>query len=81
MMTAQETLIRKTPGVVGGDACIRRTRIAVWMLMEMKRDGASDMEILSDYPHLTLADLAAAWDYYSVNKEEIDETILANEAA
>ena len=31
--------IQKTPGVIGGDACIRNTRIAVWMLVEAKRLG------------------------------------------
>ena len=27
-------VIRKTPGVIGGDACIGNRRIAVWMLVQ-----------------------------------------------
>ena len=37
-------MIRKTPGVIGGDACIGSRRIAVWMLVEAKQLGMSDDE-------------------------------------
>ncbi len=37
-----QPLIQKTPGVCGGDACIRNTRIMVWLLVSLKRQGASD---------------------------------------
>jgi uncharacterized protein (DUF433 family) len=53
--------IRKTPNVIGGDACIRTTRIAVWMLVEARRLGMSDQELLARYdPPLTQSDLDAA---------------------
>lgn len=78
-MTADEPLIQKTPDVIGGDACIRRTRIAVWMLVEAKRLGFTDEELLIRYdPPLTPQDLAAAWDYYATHKGEIDEAIRLN---
>lgn len=79
-MTTDEPLIQKTPGVIGGDACIRRTRIAVWMLINAWRLGFSDDELLNRYvPPLTHEDLAAAREYYTAHKDEIDEAIRLNE--
>src|SRR5438874_2468585 len=73
--------IQKTPGVIGGDACIRNTRIAVWMLVEARRLGGSDQELLSEYdPPLTQDDLDAAWDYYEQHREEIDQALWENQA-
>lgn len=72
-------LINKTPGVCGGDACIRGTRIAVWMLVEMRQLGMSDQQILEGYPDsLTADDLLAAWQYYVDHPNEIDEAIRQN---
>jgi uncharacterized protein (DUF433 family) len=74
--------IEKTPGVVGGDACVRRTRIAVWMLVVARRLGMSDEEIRNRYQSpLTQADLDAAWQYYRENPEEIEQAIRENEEA
>jgi len=73
--------IRKTPGVCGGEACLRMTRIAVWMLEEARRAGVSDAELLADYPSLNGDDLAAAWNYVAGHREEIDAAIAANRAA
>ncbi|MEG3850784.1 DUF433 domain-containing protein, partial [Microcoleus sp. herbarium19] len=55
--------IQKTPGVCGGDACIRETRIPVWVLVNASRLGISEAELLEDYPTLRAADLANAWAY------------------
>jgi uncharacterized protein (DUF433 family) len=80
--TATSTLgiIRKTPGVIGGDACIGNRRIAVWMLVQAKQLGITDEQLLRDYePPLTPAELSAAWDYYEKNREEIDQAIRDNE--
>ena len=76
-----EALIRKTPGVCGGDACIRKTRITVWGLVERRNLGLSDAEILENLPDLTPADLAVAWDYDAQHREEIDQAIRENEQA
>jgi uncharacterized protein (DUF433 family) len=73
--------IEKTPGVCGGDACIRWTRIPVWGLMEWRNLGLSDAEILDRSMGLTQADLDAAWEYYAKHREEIDEAIRDNDAA
>jgi len=78
---AVPAVIRKTPGVIGGDACIGDRRIAVWMLVQARRLGVSDDQLLQDYePPLTQAELDAAWDYYEKNREEIEQAIRDNEA-
>lgn len=80
--TAKATLdpIRKTPGVLGGDACVGNRRIAVWMLVQAKQLGLSDEQLRSDYePPLTQAELDAAWDYYETHRAEIDQAIRDNE--
>ena len=74
-----ELLIRKTAGVCGGEACIRNTRIPVWVLVSLKRQGIQNSDLLRNYPDLNLDDLAAAWSYQSHNSDEIDATIRANE--
>jgi len=73
--------IEKTPGVCGGSACIRSTRITVWGLVEWKQMGMSDARILESIVGLTPADLRTAWEYYSSNQAEIDEDIKTNEEA
>jgi len=70
--------IERTPGVCGGEACIGKTRIAVWMLEEARRQGVSDAELLQDYPALSAADLAAAWAYVEAHPAEIESAIQAN---
>lgn len=78
--TSTVDLIRKTPGVIGGDACIGNRRIAVWMLVQAKQLGVSDEQLLNDYePPLTQAELNAARDYYQQHREEIDQAIRDNE--
>ena len=71
--------IEKTIGVVGGEARIVRTRIAVWSLVLAKQLGATDQKILEIYPSLRPSDLAVAWSYYAVHKDEIDQLITENE--
>ncbi|MUG98883.1 DUF433 domain-containing protein [Scytonema sp. UIC 10036] len=71
--------ITKTPGVVGGDACIAKTRIPVWSLVNYRRLGANDAHILEAFPHLTAADLVNAWAYADAYPEEIEQAIQENE--
>ncbi|NJM42641.1 MAG: DUF433 domain-containing protein [Anaerolineae bacterium] len=73
--------IVKTPGVVGGNARIDGTRMAVWGLEEWRRLGWGDEKILQSYPHLTAADLANVWAYVEANHLEIDEAIRQNDLA
>lgn len=73
--------IEKTPGVVGGEARIVRSRIPVWVLENYRRLGWDDKEILDNYPTLQMWDLQNAWAYISANQEEIEQTIQKNENA
>lgn len=68
-----DKLICKTPGVMGGAACIRQTRISVWILVSLSQQGVDETELLEDYPSLTLLDLWAAQTYYKANRQEIDD--------
>lgn len=73
--------IENTPGVCGGDACIARTRIPVWLLEELRRQGASEAEILHSYPTLRAQDLVNAWAYVRNHQDEIERSIRENEEA
>jgi uncharacterized protein (DUF433 family) len=75
--TAPQEIIRKTPDIVGGNACVRGTRIPVWTLVQLKKLGRTDQELLTDFPGLTESDLEAAWVYYQGNTAEIEEAIQA----
>ena len=71
--------ILRTPGVLGGDACIRRTRVPVWLLIRHKQLGHSEADMLGEYPGLTQADLDAAWAYYRERTEEVEAVIAEQE--
>jgi uncharacterized protein (DUF433 family) len=59
-------LIRKTPGVLGGQTRIQNRRIAVWMLVRCRQLGMTNDRIRERYePPLTDAQLDAAWSYYA----------------
>jgi len=74
--------IQKTPGVMGGEACIRQTRIPVWLLISYRRrQGASDAHILEGHPDLSAADLVNAFAYAEAQVDEIDRAILEQEEA
>jgi type III restriction enzyme len=77
--TTQTNLILKTPGVCGANARIRDTRIPVWTLVSFRQQGASNEELLRNYPGLTQQDLEAAWLYYEMHPEEIDQIIALND--
>ncbi len=73
--------IDHTPGVVGGEARVVRTRIPVWTLVRLRQLGASEAELLQSYPSLRAADLAQAWSYDRAHHSEVEEAIAENEAA
>jgi len=73
--------IESTPDVCGGEPCIVRTRIPVWVLEQARRLGASEDELLRSYPTLRAEDLANCWAYVRSHRPEIEEQIRANENA
>ena len=69
------------PDVCGGDACVVRTRIPVWLLAQARRLGLSEQALLAAYPSLRAEDLVNAWRYARAHTAEIDGQIRENEAA
>ena len=73
--------IERTAGVMGGDPCIAGTRIPVWLLVQAKRLGHGEADILKSYPLLRTEDLTNAWAFYRSNRAEIEQQIVENESA
>lgn len=73
--------ISRTPGVMGGDACIAKTRIPVWLFVSYRQQGMSDGQILKGYPDLTATDLVEVWAYAKVHPNEIAAALKAQEEA
>src|SRR5437773_8597595 len=71
--------IESRPGVCGGDPCIVRTRIPVWVLEQARRLGVSEADLLRAYPTLRAEDLANAWAYTRSHRAEINQQIEENE--
>src|ERR687884_1034654 len=71
--------IDSTPDVLGGEARIVRTRIPVWVLVQARRLGATEANLLRSYPTLRAEDLTNAWAYARAHSDEIDQQILENE--
>ncbi len=51
------------PGVRSGQPIIRGTRITIWDILGWLAAGATDDQILEDYPDLTREDLLAALQF------------------
>ena len=68
--------IHHTPGVCGGRACIR---IPVWTIVEAKKSGATDLELLRSFPSLTAEDITNAMRYYQGHREEIEADMVDQE--
>ena len=73
--------IDSDPAICGGEPCIVRTRIPVWLLVQLHRMGMSEAELLRNYPTLRAEDLANAWSYERQHREEIEQQIVDNETA
>ncbi len=76
-ISLQDKIIQKTPGICGGHARIRNTRIPVWTLVSLRQQGATEQELLRNYPSLTSDDLTAVWEYYYNHKSEIERIIIS----
>lgn len=55
--------ITAEPGKMGGRPCIRGMRIRVTDVLEMLAGGATETEILADFPDLEAGDIRAALAY------------------
>ncbi|MEI7769091.1 MAG: DUF433 domain-containing protein [Chloroflexales bacterium] len=72
--------IEATPGLSGGEPCVVRTRIPVWVLVQARQLGSSEADLLRAYPALRAEDLANAWAYDRAHHAEIAAQIAENEA-
>ena len=73
--------IVSTPDTCGGKPRVAGSRIQVKHLAIMhERQGMSPEEIVSEYPHLTLADVYAALAYYHDHREAMNAEIAADRA-
>jgi uncharacterized protein (DUF433 family) len=70
-----------TPGVCGGEPCIIRTRIPVWLLERARQLGSREEDLLRAYPTLRAQDLVNAWSYVAAHGNEIEHQIRENEEA
>lgn len=73
--------IESNPDVCGGEPCVAGTRIPVWVLVQSRRMGMNEAELLRTYPVLRRDDLANAWEYAVSHSAEIEQQIAANETA
>ena len=61
-----------SPGLMGGQACIRGMRIPVSLVVNLVANGMKSDEILKEYPDLEPADIKEALEYVSwLAKEEV----------
>ena len=61
--TSRQSRITVEPGKCGGRPCIRGMRIRVKDVLEMLAAGASEEQILADYPDLEREDIRACLEY------------------
>jgi uncharacterized protein (DUF433 family) len=73
--------IDSTADICGGEPRIVRTRIPVWVLVQARRLGTSEAELLRCYSTLQAEDLANAWAYFRTHRDEIEQQIRENEEA
>ncbi len=73
--------IDSRPDVRGGEPCVVRTRIPVWLREQARRLGPSEQQLLEAYPSLRAEDLVNAWAYVRSQPGEIAEQIAGNESA
>ena len=60
-----EERITIEPGKRSGQPCIRGLRITVWDVLGWLAAGATEQQILADYPELEAADFRAVFEYAS----------------
>jgi uncharacterized protein (DUF433 family) len=58
-----DNLIGSDPQILGGKPCVRGTRLSVEFLLELAASGATQEQILAQYPQLPPDGLAAAFRY------------------
>ena len=73
-------MITRTPGIKGGTPHIAGTGVTVRTIVRWYKLGMSPEEIAADYAHLELAQVYAALTYYHANRDEMEASMVAEEA-
>jgi uncharacterized protein (DUF433 family) len=61
------------PAISGGEPCIVHTRMPVWVLVQARKLGTSEADLLKSYPSLRAENLTNAWAYYRSHKDDIEQ--------
>jgi uncharacterized protein (DUF433 family) len=67
------------PAIMMGKPVIRGTRITVELILRKLAEGASEDELLNDYPHITSGDIRAAMAYGAASVAHEEVILLPNE--
>jgi uncharacterized protein (DUF433 family) len=70
--------IEINPAVMMGKPVIRGTRITVELVLRKLAEGATEAELLEDYPHLKPEDIRAAIAYGAANVAHEEVVLLAD---
>ena len=70
--------IEINPEVMMGRPVIRGTRITVELILNKLAEGATESELLEDYPHLTPEDVRAAIAYGAASVAHEEVVLLAD---
>ncbi len=66
--------------ICGGSPCIKGTRVPVrTIVVYILHHGLTPEDLLSYYPHLSLAAIYDSLAYYYDNREDVDSDIAAND--
>lgn len=68
------------PQICHGKPTFKGTRIMVWQVLDMLKEGQSEKEIKTDFPSLTKQHIKAALDYASSLMKEGYAILLTNPA-
>jgi len=81
MVGSMQTFARIThdPQVMGGKPCIRGLRVTVAVILGLLADGATQEEILADYPYLEADDIRAALAFAAWRAAESEVSLTDDE--
>ena len=74
------SLIVRSDSIRGGRPRIAGTGVTVRRIVGWYKQGLTPEEIITELPHLSLAQVYAALTYYHANREEIEADITAEAA-
>jgi uncharacterized protein (DUF433 family) len=80
MMIQPIKYVVSRPGVQDGRPCSRGTRIPVWVLAAMHKQGDTAEDFLDAYPNLDATQVYAALSHYYEHRAAVDATIAPQNA-